>query len=35
MLGRIEAAADADAKSESDRLDANQDQKLSRTEYNA
>ena len=33
MLGRIEAAADADAKSEFDRLDSNDDQKLSRSEY--
>ncbi len=33
MVGRIEAAADADAKSRFERLDANQDGKLSRAEY--
>lgn len=35
MIGRVEAAADVDAKSQFDRLDSNQDQKLSRAEYEA
>lgn len=35
MLGRAEAAADADAKSRFERLDTSGDQKLSRDEYQA
>ncbi len=35
MLGRAEAAADADAKSRFERLDTSGDQKLSREEYQA
>lgn len=35
FIGRIEAAADADAKSKFERLDADKDQKLSREEYEA
>lgn len=35
FVGRIEAAADADAKSKFEQLDADQDQKLSRAEYEA
>jgi hypothetical protein len=35
FVGRVEAAADADAKSKFEQLDANKDQKLSRQEYEA
>ncbi|MGQ0750302.1 MAG: hypothetical protein ACT4PS_07195 [Betaproteobacteria bacterium] len=35
FVGRIEAAADADAKSKFERLDQNADEKLSRQEYEA
>ena len=33
FIGRIEAAADADAKSNFEKLDKNKDSKLSRSEY--